>query len=125
MISVEAIRGFHPETGIEKPKLTADHSFPRKVAAKELLNLAWNDYSNASAELLRRYSEAYGRFNLITSTENRKLMRFQRTNTFASTTKSYELAEVVLLSITREQLIGIKARDKAVVELALAKSNPA
>src|SRR4051812_40828960 len=38
MISINAVQNFHPNNGIEKPKLTADHSFPRKVAAKQLLN---------------------------------------------------------------------------------------
>ena len=39
-ISLEAIRVFHPDLGVVKPKLTANHNFPRKVAAKERLELA-------------------------------------------------------------------------------------
>src|SRR5579859_3607181 len=42
MISLRAIQAFHPDSGVETPKLTADHNFPRKVAAKELLYLAWS-----------------------------------------------------------------------------------
>src|SRR5215204_2826910 len=36
-ISVEAIRAYHPDSGVQDPKLTADHEYPRKIAAADLL----------------------------------------------------------------------------------------
>jgi hypothetical protein len=36
-MSVEAIKAHHPESGVQEPKLTADHEYPRKIAAADLL----------------------------------------------------------------------------------------
>ncbi len=114
-ISVGAIRTFHPASGVVKPKLTQDHEFPRKVAANELLNLNWQHVADPGAELLQRYREKYGRFNYITSTENRQLMRFQRTTAFSASAKAYEEAGIILRAITRDDLARLKLRDESFV----------
>src|SRR5665647_2237670 len=36
-ISVGALRTFHPESGMAKPRLSEEHVYPRKVAARLLL----------------------------------------------------------------------------------------
>jgi hypothetical protein len=36
-VSVEAINSHHPNSGDQNPKLTADHEYPRKIAAADLL----------------------------------------------------------------------------------------
>jgi hypothetical protein len=115
-ISVKAIESFHPVSGVASPKLTADHEFPRKVAATELLSLDWDTVVDPSSELLLRYTERYGRFNYITPNENRRLMQFQRTAKFETVKKAYEQAGVVLLAATRGDLVRIKMRDRAVIE---------
>jgi hypothetical protein len=115
-ISVKAIESFHPVSGVASPKLTADHEFPRKVAATELLGLDWDTIVDPSSELLLRYTERYGRFNYITPNENRRLMQYQRTAKFESVTKAYEQAGVVLLAVTHGDLATIKMRNQLVIE---------
>src|SRR5690242_5930902 len=51
-ISVAAIRSYLPDSGVAKPKLTADHALPRKVAAFELLNLDWPTITDPASEVL-------------------------------------------------------------------------
>ena len=119
-ISLDAARAFHPDSGTAKPKLAKDRDFPRKVAAQQLLQLNWSEISDPGEELLRRYCESYGRFNLITSSENRRLMQFQKTLAFSDSTKAYQSAGIVLVEITSEQLAGIKLRDKAMISQILA-----
>jgi hypothetical protein len=115
-ISVKALQSFHPDSGMASPKLTADHEYPRKVAATELLGLKWEVIDDPAEELLRRYMGRYGRYNYITPNENRRLMKFQRAATFASVTKAYGAAGVILVSTTRADLAKVKLRDPVVIE---------
>ncbi|MCB8921025.1 MAG: hypothetical protein H6662_05515 [Ardenticatenaceae bacterium] len=38
---MKAIESFHPELGTAEPKFTKDHQYPRKVAARRLLDFDW------------------------------------------------------------------------------------
>jgi len=121
-ISVAAIGSFHPTTGAEKPKLTADHEFPRKVAARELLTSSWVDDSQPAEKLMQLYQSRYGRFNYITPAENRKLMRYQRTDAFQTISKSYANAGITLVPVTSSELVSIRSRNSDLIDIVLGRA---
>ena len=68
-VSVGVLESFHPDSGNPKPKISEEHVYPRKQAAKQLLKMA-----NLDKEMLRRsYREKYGKLHLITPEENKKV----------------------------------------------------
>ena len=118
-ISVEAIKSFHPDSQVTKPKLTEDHQFPRKVAARALLEFDWSKSPNPTNEMVKMYTEKYGTFNLITSRENRDLMKFQKVEVFITPQIAYANAGIILVDIQVQQLQLIKRRDYATIEAVL------
>lgn len=110
-ISLQALQEHNPESGIISPKLTADHLFPRKIAAIELLSKGRETEHLNGEILLKSYLERYGRFNFVTPTENRRLMQFQKKDVFKESDEAYICANIQLIAITGEQLKRIKARN--------------
>jgi hypothetical protein len=110
-ISVEAIRDHHPKSGLQEPKLTKDHEYPRKIAAADLLARQAVDNGELKDELLLLYENKYGRFNYVTPHENRSLMRHQRRDAFEDPATAYRNAGIRLVKVTGADLSGIKARD--------------
>ena len=89
-ISVEAVKAKQA-----RRQATRDHMYPQKVAAHELLLL---DDSKLTADNIHSlYREKFGKFNLVTKEENRKLMRYQKAEVFVSPEKCYEEAGVKLI----------------------------
>jgi hypothetical protein len=88
-ISVEAIRAHHPDSGVLEPKRTADHEYPRKIAAAHLLAKHAGENVKLKDELLLLYVNKYGRFNYITPYQNRALMRHQRRDAFKDPATAY------------------------------------
>jgi hypothetical protein len=119
---VEAINSHHPNSGDQAPKLTADHEYPRKIAAADLLAKYLSADTNLREELLPLYLSRYGGFNYITPRENRALMRYQRTEKVIDPLTVYGKAGVKLVSITRAELSKIKARDLYTIEQLLEKA---
>lgn len=72
-----------------------DHHYPRKIAARELFELS--DELLTCEELLVRYQHRYGVFSVVTSEENRRLMKFQKAGVFTSPEASYEAAGIKLV----------------------------
>ena len=62
-ISVEAVNTHHPDSGVVEPKLTADHEYPRKIAAADLLTRYASGDANLKDDLLSLRVNKYGRFN--------------------------------------------------------------
>jgi len=90
-----------------KKPVTKDHEYPRKVAARELLSKL---PSELTAEVIYAlYCEKFGRFNLITREENRKLMQYQRVENFVNTETSYEKAGIRLVDV---QDLEVAIRDR-------------
>lgn len=118
-ISKEAIRSFHPLFGVDKPKLTEDHQFPRKVAARALLEFDWAGVKDPQVEMTKMFVEKYGTYNLVTSQENRDLMKYQKVEVFSTPQIAYKQAGIALLVITSEQLQFVKRRDRATIEMVL------
>jgi hypothetical protein len=61
-VSVGALRAFHPDSGISSPRLSEEHVYPRKVAARQLLE----DLSLTNETMTILFQEKYGRVHLIT-----------------------------------------------------------
>jgi hypothetical protein len=120
-ISIEAIKSCHPESG-NKPKLTADHEYPRKIAAANLLAKSHADNDNLADELCFLYQSKYGKFNYITPRENKTLVSYQRKGVFENPLSSYQQAGIRLLAVTKDELSRIKARDREFIESLLKRA---
>ena len=121
-ISRAALESYHPDLGVKQPRLTADHEYPRKLAATELLERAWSAVENPASELLQLFLDRYGSVNYVTPAENRRLSQFQRADAFTSPAEAYKRAEVNLVGATDAQLASIKRREKSVIEALLHDS---
>lgn len=84
-------------------KLTKDHQYPRKIAARELLNMA-EALKNKETSVFELFEEKYAKFNYITTSENQKLKNFQKDKNFIDVDSSYKNAGVELVEITEIEL---------------------
>ena len=114
-ISIHALADFHPDSDVAKPRLTEDHEFPRKVAAVELMRRAW-DERNPPIAMLELYLQKYGRYNYITPTENKLLVKFQTTHVFEEPSIAYAQAGVKLVSISLSELRAVRKRDRVTID---------
>jgi hypothetical protein len=120
MISVAALRSFHPESGVIRPKVSEEHVYPRKVAAKQLLEETTLD----EEKMLQTFVTRYALIHYITPDENKVVTRFQRTSVFTSPEEAYERAGIHFLTINQEDFRQIKKRDKELIETYLNKLIP-
>ncbi|MBI4006673.1 MAG: hypothetical protein HY356_08385 [Gammaproteobacteria bacterium] len=74
-ISVGVLKDFHPDSGINKPKYTEDHEYPRKIAARDMLQQDWSHVKDLDLEVFELYINKYGRVNFVTSTENKRITK--------------------------------------------------
>ncbi len=91
-ISEEARKLF--KDGKPVRELTPEHEFPRKLAGKKLLTTA------TELDNLRKFESRlleYGRWNLVTPSENNKLRKFQTEKQFVSPEDSYSRAGIKLV----------------------------
>ncbi len=102
--------------------MTADHEYPRKIAAADLLAKNHEDNANLADELCLLYQNKYGRFNYITPRENKTLVGYQKKGVFENPEDSYRKAGIKLISVTRDELSKIKARDRGLIELLLDRA---
>lgn len=120
MISVDALRAFMGTAGSKVVKLTKDHHYPRKVAAAELFSLNWASINDPAEEVLRRYLDCYGKFNLVLPEENKRLVKHQKTHSFVSPEHAYGQAGIELKQLSRPLLKAIKAGETELAALVLA-----
>jgi len=111
-ISVGAVKEFVNSSEPKSVKLTKDHHYPRKVSAAELFSLDWRKIENPVAEVHNRYVERYGQYNYVLPLENKKLVKYQKTNTFISPEESYRQAGIKLLHLTAEQLSDLRTGNR-------------
>ena len=111
-MSIELLKSFLPDSGDANPKISEEHVYPRKVAARELLiNTSLNE------ELVHElFNEKYGRLHYITPSENKLATRHQRNDTFTTPEEVYEKAGIRLIKVDRNDLPRIKKRDRHVIE---------
>lgn len=121
-VSVEAVRSYVPDSGETNPRLTADHEFPRKLAAQELLRMSHDGSGPSAPELQRLYLEKYGRFNYISPHENAILKPFQKAGAFFDAASAYRAAGIVLIEVSAEELAKIKARSHDAIAALLSRA---
>ena len=119
-ISIDALKNLFESDEPQKITLTKDHHFPRKVAAAELFKLDWSTFLNPGEEVLKRYQNIYGRYNLVLPEENKRLVKYQKGIIFTSPEDSYRKAGIYLRNITEKQLTQIKKGDRNLAELVIS-----
>src|SRR3989344_2796913 len=100
--SEEALKLF--KDGISINKLTKEHEYPRKLAAKEVLNSELSNITKSDSRLYELYTKKYGRWNLVTPKENKLLGKFQKDMSFISSEDSYSKAGIKLIKVERSLL---------------------
>jgi len=94
-ISEEALKELQQHKNILK--ITRDHLYPRKIAARELLTKYIKEIGESEDKLLELYNKLYGRFTLVTQRQNRELIRYQKTEIFKDPYESYKSAGIKLV----------------------------
>lgn len=87
----------------KKARLTKEHQYPRKLAAKELLQA-----TDRNVPILELYEDIYAKFNIVTPLENKKISQYQRDGIFIDIESAYQSAGIELLEITNEELVFLK-----------------
>ena len=82
---------------IKKKEKSEDHLYPRKIAAKELLNFDWDKPDDPVNHIASLFMKKYGKFNYVSKTENKKLIKFQKSEIFETSEIAYKKAGVVLI----------------------------
>ena len=118
-ISVAVLRAFHPNSGVLRPRISEEHVYPRKAAAKQLLEADRLDGDS----MLQAFMSRYALVHYITPDENKAVTRFQRTSVFKSPEEAYRLAGINFISIGLADLRKIKKRDGAEIESRLQEAN--
>jgi hypothetical protein len=111
-ISKKALAQLHPDSGTKKVRLSEEHVYPRKIAAKRLIQN--KDLTAKGMESIFR--EEYGRLHYITPEENKAAIRFQKSDVFTTPEDVYLQADIELLPIERADLRAIKKRDRGTIE---------
>ena len=93
MISVRALEAL--KAGKKRSELSQDYVYPRKCAARELLGIS--DQNLTGEHVLHLYKTKYGRFNLVTSEENRRLIKYTKADLFTTTEEAYANASITLV----------------------------
>ena len=111
-MSTGVLKAFHPDSGITKPKFSEEHVYPRKVAARMLLE----DNALDGATMVKVFREKYGRLHYITPEENKSVQPYQRVAVFSTPDVAYIKAGIKLIQIAQQDLRLIKKRDRDVIE---------
>jgi hypothetical protein len=114
-MSVEAIKSFlNNKNG--KSKISEEHDIPRKCAAKELLETN----QLLTAEYVgKKYLEKYCKLHYITPEENRRAIKFQKTDVYKNSKEVYKKANIKLIKISNEQLKQIKQGNEGIIKQIL------
>jgi len=101
-VSEEALKLINQ--GMPISKLTKEHKFPRKLAAKEVLTSELNNLNKSEFRLFELYTTKYGKWNLVTPKENKILGQFQKDTIFVSSDDSYPKAGIKLVEVGKSLL---------------------
>jgi len=102
----------HPESNIGGGKLSEEHVYPRKIAARKLLE----DHSLTADAMERVFREEFGRLHYITSEENKAVIRYQKSGVFTTPEEAYRQAGIELITVDRSDLRALKKRDPNTIE---------
>lgn len=101
-VSEEALKLIKQGTPISR--LTKEHEFPRKLAAKEVLTSELNNLKKTESRFFELYTTKYGKWNLVTPKENKILGQFQKDTIFVSSDNSYSRAGIKLAEVDKSLL---------------------
>tara|TARA_B100000886_G_scaffold168192_1_gene115063 strand:+ start:134 stop:700 length:567 start_codon:yes stop_codon:yes gene_type:complete len=119
-ISIDSLKRIFESDEPNKITLTKDHHYPRKVAAAELFKLEWSTFLSPAEEVLQRYQNIYGRYNLVLPEENKRLVKYQKGIIFRGPEDSYLKAGINLRNVSEEQLTQIKKGDRNLYKLLIS-----
>lgn len=89
----------------KKARLTKEHQYPRKLAAKELLTK-----KSSNIPIMQLYETTYAQFNIVTPRENKKISKYQRAGVFIDTASAYKAAGIELLEISAKELSQLRRK---------------
>jgi hypothetical protein len=87
---------------ILKGEKSEDHLYPRKIAASKLLIHKWEDEVDPVKTLSNLFMTKYGRYNYVSKSENKRLIKFQKSEVFETPQKAYDDAGIELVSYEKE-----------------------
>ncbi len=94
-------------------KLTEEHRYPRKLAGKQLLSLAYQNFEEPGRSLQDLYLKEYGVFNLVLAKENNELRKHQKEINFINIETCYSIAGIQLIEKSMQEIKDyIKANRK-------------
>lgn len=93
-----------------KAKLTKEHQFPRKIAAKELLKE--KEILKKVGSLHKLYEEKYAKFNYVTPEENKLISKHQRDDVFIDIETAYKDANIELVDLDKQVLKNLRKKRK-------------
>jgi hypothetical protein len=111
-ISLGALKAFHPDSKVEKPKISEEHVYPRKVAARRLLE----DGALDASTMAKVFREKYGQLHYITSNENKVVQPYQRVDVFTTPADAYAKAGITLIPVEKQHLRQIKKRNRDIID---------
>ena len=82
---------------LSKNEKSEDHLYPRKIAASELLDIKWDKKKDPIQSLANLFIEKYGKYNYVSKSENKKLIKYQKIGVFNSPEKAYQSAGIELI----------------------------
>lgn len=95
-----------------RPRFSEEHVYPRKVAARLLLE----NESLTGPVLSELFRKQYGHLQYITPDENKAVQRFQRDAVFTRPEDAYASAGITLVQVANHDLRFVKKRDRKTIE---------
>lgn len=86
----------------KKNERSEDHLYPRKIAAKEILNLNWSEEVAPLKTITNLFLKKYGRYNYVSKKENKRLIQFQKSGVFISPEIAYQKAGIELVEFNKD-----------------------
>jgi hypothetical protein len=90
-------------------RLTKEHQFPRKIAARELFSEVGR-IRNGETSMKVLYEGKYARYNYVTPAENKKISIHQREGVFTDIETAYRSAGIELVDISSEELKNLRKK---------------
>jgi hypothetical protein len=115
-ISLAAVKSFGSAETVS-PKLSEEHVFPRKAAARRILL----DKHLSSSSFRKQYRDIYGKLHYITPAENRRIVSYQKSDEFTTKTDIYAQADIILINVSDSDLSHIKKRDGRFIDEIVRK----
>lgn len=121
-VSASAIESCRGATAARPARFTADHEYPRKLAAVELLRRQWGEEEDAAQVVYDLYLTRYGRFRYVTPIENTLLVGYQKKHIFTDPESAYRSAKLRFATLTWAELAAVRAGDNAVICESLSRA---